>query len=158
MTRLDDYAAPLRNIPKWLGPGETFLFFSTRYGQRVSLARGCTLCAHSQGFFILHYLVEQAGCLVTKEELLEAVWPDTCVQEEILKTCIRKLRQALGDNVQHPLFIETQVGRGYCFIAPVTEEVAAAPDLTAARVAERFLAGKRSGSSSTHGTRKRCAG
>lgn len=48
---------------------------------------------------------------------------------------IHKLGQALGDNVQHPLFIETQVGRGYCFIAPVTEEVAAAPDLTAARVA-----------------------
>jgi DNA-binding winged helix-turn-helix (wHTH) protein len=106
----------------------------SREGARFALTR--------KAFAVLHYLVEQAGRLVTKEELMEAVWPETYVQEEILKTYIRKLRQALGDNVQHPLFIETQVGRGYRFIAAVTEEVSAAPDLTAEQPPERLFGRK----------------
>lgn len=85
-----------------------------REGQRLALTR--------KAFGVLNYLVEQAGRLVTKEELMEAVWPETFVQEEILKTYVRKLRQTLGDNAQHPLFIETQQGRGYRFIAEVAEE------------------------------------
>lgn len=85
-----------------------------REGQRVALTR--------KAFAVLNYLVEQAGRLVTKEELMEAVWPETFVQEEILKTYVRKLRQTLGDNAQYPLFIETHQGRGYRFIAEVAEE------------------------------------
>jgi DNA-binding winged helix-turn-helix (wHTH) protein len=85
-----------------------------REGQRLALTR--------KAFGVLNYLVEQAGHLVTKEELMEAVWPETFVQEEILKTYVRKLRQTLGDSAQHPLFIETQQGRGYRFIAEVAEE------------------------------------
>jgi predicted ATPase/DNA-binding winged helix-turn-helix (wHTH) protein len=85
-----------------------------REGQRLALTR--------KAFAVLNYMVEQAGHLVTKEELMEAVWPETYVQEEILKTYVRKLRQTLGDNAQHPLFIETQQGRGYRFIAEVAEE------------------------------------
>lgn len=85
-----------------------------REGQRLALTR--------KAFAVLNYMVERAGHLVTKEELMEAVWPETFVQEEILKTYVRKLRQTLGDNAQRPLFIETQQGRGYRFIAPVAEE------------------------------------
>ncbi|MCM3905920.1 MAG: AAA family ATPase [Pyrinomonadaceae bacterium] len=85
-----------------------------REGQRLALTR--------KAFGVLNFLVEQAGRLVTKEELMEAVWPETFVQEEILKTYVRKLRQTLGDNAQYPLFIETHQGRGYRFIAEVTEE------------------------------------
>jgi predicted ATPase/DNA-binding winged helix-turn-helix (wHTH) protein len=85
-----------------------------REGQRLALTR--------KAFAVLNYLVEQAGHLVTKEELMEAVWPETFVQEEILKTYVRKLRQTLGDNAQYPLFIETHQGRGYRFIAEVAEE------------------------------------
>lgn len=85
-----------------------------REGQRLALTR--------KAFAVLNYMVEQAGHLVTKEELMEAVWPETYVQEEILKTYVRKLRQTLGDNAQDPLFIETQQGRGYRFIAKVAEE------------------------------------
>jgi predicted ATPase len=80
-----------------------------------------------KAFAVLSYLVEQAGHLVTKEELMEAVWPETFVQEEILKTYVRKLRQTLGDNAQNPLFIETQQGRGYRFIAEVAEEIFVEP-------------------------------
>jgi DNA-binding winged helix-turn-helix (wHTH) protein/tetratricopeptide (TPR) repeat protein len=83
-------------------------------GHRLALTR--------KAFAVLNHLVEQAGHLVTKEELMEAVWPETYVQEEILKTYVRKLRQTLGDDAQHPLFIETQQGRGYRFIAEVSEE------------------------------------
>ena len=85
-----------------------------REGQRLALTR--------KAFAVLNHLVGQAGHLVTKEELMEAVWPETFVQEEILKTYVRKLRQTLGDNAQDPLFIETQQGRGYRFIAKVAEE------------------------------------
>jgi len=85
-----------------------------RDGQRLALTR--------KAFAVLNHLIGQAGHLVTKEELMEAVWPETFVQEEILKTYVRKLRQTLGDNAQDPLFIETQQGRGYRFIAQVAEE------------------------------------
>lgn len=90
-----------------------------REGQRLALTR--------KAFAVLNYLVERAGRLVTKEELIEAVWPETFVQEEILKTYVRKLRQTLGDNAQHPLFIETQQGRGYRFIAEVAEDTTGEP-------------------------------
>jgi DNA-binding winged helix-turn-helix (wHTH) protein len=85
-----------------------------RDGQRLALTR--------KAFAVLNHLIGQAGHLVTKEELMEAVWPETFVQEEILKTYVRKLRQTLGDNAQDPLFIETEQGRGYRFIARIAEE------------------------------------
>ncbi|MFN8628095.1 MAG: AAA family ATPase [Candidatus Binatia bacterium] len=75
-----------------------------------------------KAFAVLSYLVAHGGRLVTKDELMEAVWPRTYVQEEILKTYVRKLRQALGDDAAGPSFIETRTGRGYRFIAAVTED------------------------------------
>ncbi len=71
-------------------------------------------------FALLRYLVEQAGRLVTKEELLKAVWPETYVSEGLLKGYIRDLRDVLGDDPQAPRFIETVMRRGYRFIAPLT--------------------------------------
>jgi DNA-binding winged helix-turn-helix (wHTH) protein/tetratricopeptide (TPR) repeat protein len=106
-----------------------------RQGARLALTR--------KEYAILHHLVEQAGRLVTKEELMEVIWPGTYVQEEILKTYIRKLRQSLGDSVQRPLFIETQVGRGYRFIAHVKDEISAVPDPIAAHAPERLFGRKK---------------
>src|SRR3954452_24251967 len=71
-------------------------------------------------FAILRYLVEHAGHLVSKAELLKAVWPDTYVSEGLLNTYIRDVRRVLGDNLDAPRFIETIVRRGYRFIAPLT--------------------------------------
>src|SRR5271157_3659541 len=72
-------------------------------------------------FAMLHYLVERAGRRVTQDELLEALWPDTFVQPEVLKSHILNLRHALGDDAKQPRFIETLPRRGYQFIAPVRE-------------------------------------
>jgi DNA-binding winged helix-turn-helix (wHTH) protein len=75
-------------------------------------------------FAVLRFLVEHAGRLLTKEELLKGVWPDTHVSEGILKGYIRDLRDILGDDAQQPRFIETLPRRGHRFIAAV---VTAAP-------------------------------
>jgi DNA-binding winged helix-turn-helix (wHTH) protein/predicted ATPase len=70
-------------------------------------------------FAVLRYLLEHAGRLVTREELVKAVWPDTHGAAKAPKRCILELRAALGDRADDPRFIET-VGRlGYRFIAPL---------------------------------------
>jgi len=56
---------------------------------------------------------------VTKEELLKAVWPETCVSAGLLHTYIRDLRDVLGEDPEAPRFIETVARRGYRFIAPL---------------------------------------
>jgi predicted ATPase/DNA-binding winged helix-turn-helix (wHTH) protein len=71
-------------------------------------------------FDLLVYLVEHAGELVSKEALLEAVWPDTVVAEGVLTTSMGELRKVLGDTAKRPQYIATVHRRGYRFIAPVT--------------------------------------
>jgi DNA-binding winged helix-turn-helix (wHTH) protein/predicted ATPase len=73
-----------------------------------------------KAFGVLRYLVEHAGQLVTKDDLLAAVWPGMVVGEGVLTNCVGELRKALGDAAQAPRFIATVHGRGYRFIAPVT--------------------------------------
>src|SRR5262245_55725313 len=73
-----------------------------------------------QTFALLRYLLEHADRLVTKEELLDTVWPDTSVSDVVPLVCIRELRKALGDEAGTPRFIETVPRRGYRFLAPVT--------------------------------------
>jgi DNA-binding winged helix-turn-helix (wHTH) protein len=68
---------------------------------------------------LLTLLVERAGELLTKEELLSGVWPDTFVEEGNLKVHIAGLRRVLGECPTDRRFIATVVGRGYRFIAPV---------------------------------------
>ena len=74
-----------------------------------------------KAFGVLRYLVEHAGRLVTQNELLEALWPDTFVQPEVIKSHILDIRTALGDGPKNPQFIETLPRRGYRFIAPVND-------------------------------------
>src|SRR5690349_2248137 len=74
-----------------------------------------------KSFAALCYLVERRGQLVTKDELLDAVWRNRCVGEAVLKVCINELRQALGDDAQAPVYLITVARRGYRFAAPVTE-------------------------------------
>lgn len=68
-------------------------------------------------FTILRYLAEHSGRLVSKAELLRAIWGETQVSEEGLRDYIREIRQALSDNAASPHFIETARGRGYRFVA-----------------------------------------
>src|SRR5215470_9192738 len=75
-------------------------------------------------FAVLRYLVEHPGRLVTQEELLEALWPETYVNPELIKKYILGIRKALGDQHDNPVYIETLPKRGYQFIAPVTDHIA----------------------------------
>jgi class 3 adenylate cyclase len=67
-------------------------------------------------------MTSSLGRLVSKEALLEAVWPETAVSEAVLTVAIRRLRRVLGDRARTPQFIETVHSRGYRFIAPVQEQ------------------------------------
>ena len=74
-------------------------------------------------FAVLRYLVENSGRLVTHDELLDALWPETYVQPQVLRTYVLELRKVLGDNAAQPRFIQTLPKRGYRFVAPVTEDL-----------------------------------
>ena len=80
-----------------------------------------------KAFDVLRYLVENAGKLVTQDELLEALWPETYVNQEVLRKYILEIRKVLGDRPEKPAFIETVTKRGYRFIAPVVDESADEP-------------------------------
>lgn len=90
-------------------------------------------------FEVLRYLVENPGRLVTHDELLDALWPETYVQPQVLRTYVLDLRKALGDEAGHPRFIQTQPKRGYRFVAAVTESGASGhPVQVAAAAAETW--------------------
>src|SRR5262245_13210526 len=81
--------------------------------ERVTLA--------PKAFDVLRYLVQHANRLVTQAEILEALWPDTHVNPEVVKKYILEVRKALSDRSDRPAFIETFPRRGYQFVAPVSE-------------------------------------
>jgi DNA-binding winged helix-turn-helix (wHTH) protein len=72
-------------------------------------------------FNILLLLVQRSGHLVTKEELMERVWPDSIVEENNLTVSISLLRKALGEKQEGCRYIETVPKRGYRFVAAVRE-------------------------------------
>src|SRR5262245_56277197 len=71
-----------------------------------------------KAFGVLRRLIEDAGRLVRKEDLFQAVWRDTHVSDGVLRVVILELRRALGDDSDQPRFIETVPRRGYRFIVP----------------------------------------
>jgi Tol biopolymer transport system component/DNA-binding winged helix-turn-helix (wHTH) protein len=79
---------------------------------------------------ILLLLLEHAGRMVTREQLRERLWPsDTFVDfDHSLNSAVMKLREALGDSADKPLYIETIPRKGYRFIAPVSRGPDSQPD------------------------------
>lgn len=75
-----------------------------------------------KAFDLLRYLVENSDRLVTQEEILEALWPETYVNPEGVRKYILDLRKVLGDRTDQPLFIQTLPKRGYQFIAEIKED------------------------------------
>ena len=69
---------------------------------------------------VLGYLLSRPGDVVSKQELLEAVWPDGFVGDAVLSVCVNELRQTLADDPRHPGYIATAHRRGYRFVAPVS--------------------------------------
>ena len=87
----------------------------------ASLWRGTQpLALTPKAFEVLHYLVTHADRLVTKDTLLDAVWPETAISDAVVRIAIGEVRRALGDTAQAPRFIATVHRRGYRFLAPVT--------------------------------------
>ena len=66
-------------------------------------------------FAVLHYLVTHPDRLATKDELLDAVWPETAVSDAVVRVAIGALRKILGDTAQTPRFIATVRGAGIAF-------------------------------------------
>ena len=95
------------------------------------LRDGEGVALQQQPFRVLALLLARPGELVTREQLRRAIWADgTFVAfERGLTSAVRKVREALGERADAPMFIETLPGRGYRFIAPVSV-VAARPRRT----------------------------
>ncbi len=91
----------------------------------LDLDRGCLWRAGHEvklrykSFEALKYLVEHRGRLVSKAELMQALWPDTFVTDDSLVQCLIEVRRALGDDAQR--YVKTVLRRGYLFDAPVSE-------------------------------------
>jgi len=91
---------------------------------RLDLARGCIfdgdreIDLRPKSFEVLRYLVENAGRLVPKDELIGRIWPNVIVNEDSLARCVSDVRQAVRDETQQ--IIKTVPRRGYLFLAPVS--------------------------------------
>ncbi len=69
---------------------------------------------------VLVYLAQHSDRVVSKQELLDSVWGDVSVTDDVLWRCISRLRRVLGDDPRRPRFIETLPRRGYRIVAPVS--------------------------------------
>src|SRR6267378_3661982 len=85
------------------------------------LCDGNSVALAPKVFDTLVLLVENQGRLISKEELLQALWPDSFVEEVALAHNISQLRKALRDTTEKPRFIETVPKRGYRFITAVRQ-------------------------------------
>ncbi len=97
--------------------------------QRLLLEGDTPVRLGNRAFDILSILIECAGEIVGKQELIARVWPKTFVEEANLKIQVSALRRALGDGQGGRRFVATIPGRGYNFVAPIS--VTEPPRLTA---------------------------
>ena len=117
----------------------------------LDCGRGALICEtgdialRPKSFEVLRFLIENAGQLVSRDEVLRAVWPGVIVTEESLTQCVSEVRQALGDAEQR--IIKTVPKRGYLFAAAVNSErrderdASAAPTTAPSQVATQTDAG-----------------
>src|SRR5688572_5636887 len=94
--------------------------------QRLSGADGQSIPLPGRAYDVLVFLIQHRERVVSKDELLKAVWPRTIVEENNLNQAVSTLRRALGDSRDTPRCILTVAGRGYRFIAETTEAHSAA--------------------------------
>jgi DNA-binding winged helix-turn-helix (wHTH) protein len=83
---------------------------------------GASQALRPKAFAVLTYLLAHRHRVVTKQELLEQVWPGQFVEETTLASCIMEVRKALGDSGSTPQLVQTVRSRGYRFVALVQEE------------------------------------
>lgn len=102
-----------------------------RDGEKIALTQ--------KALELLLILIEHDGRLVTKAELVGALWPDTYVDENNLPVTVSMLRKAFGEKAGEGQFIETVPRRGYRFVAPVTKIMPGHADLIVERHARTVI-------------------
>ncbi len=107
-----------------LGGAEMFQFegYTLDVARHSLRAADREVALRRKSFELLRYLVENPDRLVTKEELLKAIWPNVVVADEALTRCVSDVRQAIGDSEQ--AIIATVPRCGYRFTAPVVRVAA----------------------------------
>jgi DNA-binding winged helix-turn-helix (wHTH) protein/Tol biopolymer transport system component len=95
--------------------------FELDTAKRLLLKNGTSVPLNSKTFELLHALIEHHGQILTKEELLERVWPDQFVEEGNLTVHVSALRKILGEGKNEHRFIVTVPGSGYSFVADLAE-------------------------------------
>lgn len=113
-----------------------FSDIEVREGELRATRAGAPLSIEPKAFRVLVYLLKNPNRLVTKDELLSAVWGDTAVTDNSLTRAIALLRRVLEDDPRQPHFIETVATVGYRFICPV-EAVGEIPGKEDPRASER---------------------
>jgi len=103
---------------------EAFVFGAFRLlpAQRMLLEDGTPVRLGSRALDVLVALVQSAGNTLHKDQLIACAWPDTVVDEGVLRVNVAALRRALGDGRGGNRFITNIPGRGYSFVAPVRRE------------------------------------
>lgn len=104
--------------------------------------RGTVAKLEPKVFDVLVYLVRRPERVVTKAELLDAIWPGVSVSESVLPKCVAAARRAVGDTRAKAGVIATIHGRGYRCLAPVTSESGAEASTVAARTGEPAYVGR----------------
>src|ERR1700754_2010197 len=100
--------------------------------QRVLLRGDRPVRLGSRAREILICLVERAGTVVSKNDLIRRVWPETVVEEGTLRVHIASLRKILGEERDRVRYVENVTGHGYRFVAAVTRPDAPATPAPAA--------------------------
>ncbi len=90
--------------------------------RRRLFVRDSAVTVNARAFDVLVELVQNAGRVVTKDELMSAVWPDTVVEENNLTQQISTLRKHFNERAGDHRFIATVPGRGYCFVGQISEQ------------------------------------
>ena len=103
--------------------------------RRLTGPEGAAIPLSGRAYDVLVYLVEHRERVVGKEELFQAVWPRTIVEDNNLNQAISAVRRALGDSRDEPRFIVTVAGRGYRFVGDVSPLAERAAEAREAAVA-----------------------
>ncbi len=81
---------------------------------------GMEIPLRQKALTVLWLLISSRGQAISKESLMDAVWPDRVVSDGSLSVCIRKIREALGDDHRAPRYVQTMHRHGYRFVGRVT--------------------------------------
>ena len=98
----------------------TFGPFTLMTNERLLIRDGVPVELGARAFDILAFLAARPNEIVSKRDLLAHAWPDVTVEDGSLRFHVANLRRALGDGKDGARYITTLMGRGYCFVAPVS--------------------------------------